>query len=134
MVGIAEVHFELGKYKESEKLSGEGLKIAEALDEKGKRGVAQALDLLGNIQHRIGNARQAIGYHEQALSIDKEVFGDRHPNVAATLNNIGMAWYDLSDSRRAKEYFQQAYNIFREFYGDEHPHTRTVKEWLDGLK
>lgn len=121
MVGTAEVHFELANYKEAEKLSGEGLKIVEALGDKGKRGVAQALNLLGVLQHEIGNARQAIGYHEQALSIVKEVYGKKHPHVATTLNNIGLAWYDLGEPKKAIEYYEQALSIDKAVYGDRHP-------------
>jgi tetratricopeptide (TPR) repeat protein len=74
-----------------------------------------------------GEPGKALEYYEQALSIDKEVYSKRHPNVATDLNNIGSAWYALGDSQRAKEYFQQAYGIFCEFHGYEHPDTRTVK-------
>jgi tetratricopeptide (TPR) repeat protein len=88
---------------------------------------------LGGIYDDLRDAQQAIGYYEQALAIDKEAYGDRHPNVARTLNNIGSAWYALGDSERAKDCFQQAYSIFRECYGDAHPHTKTVKKWLDGV-
>jgi len=93
--------------------------------------VAIDLNNIGSAWYALGDAKKAIGYYEQALSIDKAVYGDRHPNVAIDLNNIGSAWYALGDSQRAKECFQQAYDIFREFYGDEHPHTRTVKKWLN---
>jgi tetratricopeptide (TPR) repeat protein len=44
---------------------------------------------LGYIYDDIGDAGQAIEYYEQALSIDREVYGDRHPSVARDLNNIG---------------------------------------------
>lgn len=77
---------------------------------------------------------KAIAFYEEALSIDKEVYGESHPGIAIDLNNIGSAWYALGDPQRAKEYFQQAYTMFRGFYGDEHPHTQTVKEWLDRVK
>ena len=87
---------------------------------------------LGGIYDDMGDARQAVAYYEQALAIGKDVYGDRHPNVAIRLNNIGSAWYALGDSERAKACFQQAYSIFRERYGDAHPHTKTVKKWLDG--
>jgi len=125
MVGIAEVHFELANYKEAERLSEEGLKIAEALGAKGKKGVAQALDLQGNIQQRIGNARQAIGYYEQALSIDKDVYGDRHLAVATRLNNIGSAWKALGEHKKALEYYEQALSIDKAVYGDRHPAVAT---------
>jgi tetratricopeptide (TPR) repeat protein len=121
MVGIAEVHFELAKYKEAERLSEEGLKIAEELGAKGKKGVAQALDLLGNIQHTIGKAKQALEYFEQALSIDKDVYGERHPAVATRLNNIGSAWNALGEHKKAIEYFEQALSIDKEVYGNRHP-------------
>jgi tetratricopeptide (TPR) repeat protein len=89
---------------------------------------------LGWVYHDTGDVRRAINYYEQALSIAKEVYGERHPNVAITLNNIGGAWKAMGDSQRAKEYFQQAYSIFRKFYGDEHPSTKTAKQWLDSVK
>jgi len=121
MIGIAEVHTERANYEEAEKLCREGLKIADELGNKGKSGVVRAIDLLGNIQHYIGDARQALGYYEQALSIGKEVYGDRHPDVAATLNNIGGAWNALGDPKKALGYYEQALGIAKEVYGDRHP-------------
>ena len=82
----------------------------------------------------LGKHKKAIEYLEQALSIDREVYSDKHPDVATDLNNIGTAWYALGDLQRAKTCFQQAYSILREFYGDEHPRTRTVRESLEMLR
>jgi tetratricopeptide (TPR) repeat protein len=76
---------------------------------------------LGGIHHDMGNARQAIEYYEQALSIDKAVYGDRHPAVASDLNNIGSAWDDLGEPKKAIEYFKQALSIDKAVYGDRHP-------------
>jgi tetratricopeptide (TPR) repeat protein len=76
---------------------------------------------LGWIHSDIGNARQAIEFYVQALSIDKEVYGDRHPDVAATLNNIGSAWDALGEPKKALEYYEQALSIHKEVYGDRHP-------------
>ncbi|MEA1905808.1 MAG: tetratricopeptide repeat protein, partial [Euryarchaeota archaeon] len=68
LVGIAEVHLKQANHEGAEKLVREGLKVAEELGEAGKGVAAQALDLLGNIQYDLGNARSAIEYYEQALS------------------------------------------------------------------
>ena len=127
LIGIAEVRLERAKYAEAEELVKDGLKIAEGLGESGRSVVARALDLLGNIQHAGGNVRQAIEYHEQALSIDTEVCGERHPAVARDLNNIGTAWGDLGgDQRKAIEYFEQALSIVKVVYGEKHPYMATT--------
>jgi tetratricopeptide (TPR) repeat protein len=76
---------------------------------------------LGYLHDDTGYSKQAIEYYEQALSIDKQVYGDRHPTVATTLNNIGLAWDVLGDSKKAIEYYEQALSIDKEVYGDRHP-------------
>jgi tetratricopeptide (TPR) repeat protein len=81
---------------------------------------------LGWIYSDLGNARQAIEYYEQALSIDKEVYGDRHPNVATRLNNIGVAWGALGEPKKAIGYYGQALSIDKEVYGDRHPNVATM--------
>ena len=95
--------------------------------------MATDLNNLGGAWDALGDSKKAIDYYEQALSIDKEVYGERHPAVARDLNNLGLAWNNLGDSKKAIKYIQQAYKIFQEIYGDEHPHTRIAKESLDIL-
>jgi len=80
---------------------------------------------LGWIHSDMGDARQAISYYEQALSIGKAVYGDRHPNVAAILNNIGSAWKALGDAKKAISYYEQALSIDKAVYGDRHPNVAT---------
>jgi len=88
-----------------------------------KRGAKYAKFLfeLGWVCNNTGNARQAIGYYEQALSIDREVYGERHPAVATSLNNIGLAWHELGEHKKAITYYEQALSIDREVYGERHP-------------
>ncbi len=74
----------------------------------------------GWIYSDMGKAEQAISYYEQALSIDKEVYGERHPNVATDLNNIGSAWYALGCYKKAISYFEQALSIDKEGCGERH--------------
>jgi len=76
---------------------------------------------LGEVCHDLGNAKKAIEYHEQALAIGKEVYGERHPSVAAMLNNLGAAWRTLGDAKKAIEYYEQALAIGKEVYGERHP-------------
>jgi tetratricopeptide (TPR) repeat protein len=75
---------------------------------------------MGRIHQDIGGAERAIEHYEQALSISKEVYGDRHHDVATTLSSIGMAWDALADPIKAIEYHEQALSIDKELYGDRH--------------
>ncbi len=70
--------------------------------------MAISLNNIGGAWHALRDAKKAISYFEQALSIDKEVYGERHPNVAIRLNNVGGAWRVLGDSKKAISYFEQA--------------------------
>jgi len=84
-------------------------------------GYAKFMFELGWVYDDTGNARSAIEYYEQALSIDREVYGDRHHAVATDLNNIGTAWHALGEHEKAIEYYEPALSIDREVYGDRHP-------------
>ncbi|RIK77658.1 hypothetical protein DCC62_09130 [candidate division KSB1 bacterium] len=69
----------------------------------------------------LGEHQIAIGYYEQALAIDRAVYGEQHPYVAIRLNNLGLVWADLSEYQKAIDYFEQALAIDRAVYGDNHP-------------
>jgi tetratricopeptide (TPR) repeat protein len=69
----------------------------------------------GLIYYDIGDARQAIECHEQALSIVKGVYGEKHPYVASTLNSIGLK------QKKAIGYYKQALSIVKGVYGEKHP-------------
>jgi hypothetical protein len=45
----------------------------------------------------IWRIHKAIGYYEQALAIDRAVYGDNHPKVATRLNNLGSACFALGE-------------------------------------
>ncbi len=70
------------------------------------------LNILGLACVALGEARQAIDYHEQALAIAREI-GDR-PGEGAELGNLGNAYSDLGDPWKAIGYYEQALAIDRE--------------------
>ena len=79
------------------------------------------LNELGVIEDRLANHQRAISHYEQALSIDLEVYGERHPQVAIFLNNLGEVWRKLGEYQKAIDYYEQALSIDREVYGERHP-------------
>jgi tetratricopeptide (TPR) repeat protein len=72
---------------------------------------AAALDCLGEYE-------RAVKYYQQALDIDRSVYGESHYITARDLNNLGSAWRYLGDPGKAIDYYEQALRIVREAPGD----------------
>jgi tetratricopeptide (TPR) repeat protein len=82
---------------------------------------ARFITEFGWIYYDIGDARQAIEYYKQALSIVKEVYGERCSEVATILNSIGEAWTAFGKYKKAIGYSKQALSIDKEVYGKRDP-------------
>jgi tetratricopeptide (TPR) repeat protein len=77
-----------------------------------RKAESTALGNLGPAYAALGDARKAIGFHEQALAIAREM-GDRRGEGNA-LRNLGSAYAALGDARKAIEFHEQALVIDRE--------------------
>ncbi len=75
------------------------------------------LTYLGNTYHSLGDYPRAIGYHEQALAISRQM-GDRRGESSA-LGNLGLASNSLGDYPKAIGYHEQALTISHQM-GDRH--------------
>ena len=67
---------------------------------------------MGNAFFHLGFAKRAVEYHEQALTILREI-DDKH-GEGLTLVNLGIAYADLRHTQRAIECWQQATEIQEE--------------------
>jgi len=63
---------------------------------------------------------EAKEYHEKALITRKKIFGEEHPNVAASYNNLGGVYRAIGQYIEAKEYLQKALIIIKEIFGGGH--------------
>ena len=77
-----------------------------------KESEGNALGNLGLAYWALGDARRAIGFHEQCLTLHREI-GDRR-GEGTTLGNLGSAYYSLGDVRRAIEFYEQDLAIAHE--------------------
>ena len=69
------------------------------------------LDNIGVAYDQKGEHAKAIEYHEKALTIQRAVFGDKHPAVATILNNIAFAYDAQGEHEKAIEYYEKALGI-----------------------
>ena len=78
------------------------------------------------LMRRLGEVERAIEYHEQALSIHREV--KNRQGEGSTLGNLGLVYADLGEVERAKGYWQEALVIFQEIQS---PTAKRVEQWLE---
>lgn len=88
-----------------------------------RRNEGATLGNLGNELYRLGDAKAAIGYYEQALAINRES-GERS-GEGCNLSNLGNAYDTLGDIRTAVDYYEQALVIKREI-GDRNGEGNTL--------
>jgi tetratricopeptide (TPR) repeat protein len=100
---------------------------------------AHSLSRRGAAMLRSGQYDDALAYFQQALPLQREVFGPRHKLVAATLNNTGVTYKYLSRQRPqqrdmyerlAISSFEEALNILQQEFG---PNNKVTAKTLDNL-
>ncbi|MBN2607899.1 MAG: tetratricopeptide repeat protein [Candidatus Fermentibacteraceae bacterium] len=75
----------------------------------------------GELQCCQGDYAKALEYGLKALEIRRKVFGEEHPDVAASHHNVGDALYEQGEYSEALEHYEKALAIRRGAYGEEHP-------------
>jgi tetratricopeptide (TPR) repeat protein len=87
------------------------LLAARKIDNRTAEGIH--LGNLGLTYAALGDARQAIEYHEQAIEIFRST-GDRQ-RTANNMGNLGLSYSHLGEFRKALEYHKKALAVAREF-------------------
>ena len=62
--------------------------------------------------------------YEKALIIRKEIYGEKHGDVATRYNNLGSVYRNLGLYSEANVYYEKAVIIRKEIYGDHHALTK----------
>jgi len=88
---------------------------------------ASALNTVGAMQLRAGNADAAVARLREALEIETEAYGEPQP---ATVNNLGSALSELGLSREAGELLGQALTLARARYGSQTARTASYRRNL----
>ena len=65
---------------------------------------------------------------EQALAIDKKVFGDEHPNVARNLNNLAQLLYAQGKTSEALDIMKQVLATTKKIFGPNHPNVKNAEQ------
>ncbi|MES0337561.1 MAG: tetratricopeptide repeat protein [Candidatus Magnetobacterium sp. LHC-1] len=63
---------------------------------------------VGVAWNSLGDLKKAIEYLEKALAIRLEVYGDKHPDIAASYRNLADVFAKSGDPHKAAEYTAKA--------------------------
>jgi serine/threonine-protein kinase len=75
---------------------------------------------LANCYFYDGNYAASDSLNRQVLEIDRDVYGERHPNVASDLINLGAIQQEWGHYPEAEGFFGQALEIYEGWYGKDH--------------
>ena len=82
--------------------------------------VAGSYNNLGNVYNSLGEYNKAKEYHDKALIINKNIFGEEHADVASSYNNLGNDYRHLGQYNEATEYHEKALIINKKIFGEGH--------------
>ncbi|MDQ3068195.1 MAG: diguanylate cyclase [Acidobacteriota bacterium] len=105
---MAWAHMQMGAFGEARDRAGEAHTLA---DQNGDaRGRGRALNNLGVIAQRSGNASVAVGFFEQSLDIYRGLRSQT--DISNALNNLGFVYgTDLADYEKSLEYHVEALRV-----------------------
>ena len=72
---------------------------------------------------KYGKYDEALGIAQRCLELSEKLFGENHPDAAASYNNIGAAYQYKGDYDAALVYYMKALNIKKQIFGENHPST-----------
>ncbi len=110
LFNVAIQQFKKGQFIEAEETLKQVLKIRQSLNEQ--TGIADTLNLLGQVYTNLGNYQQADKVLQQALEIYQVLNSKK--SQGKVINNIGVVYHRLGDYLQARELHQQALEIAEE--------------------
>ncbi len=119
------VFYNQGKYVEAEKLAQTALDIIENNLKNDPRYLSTSYNNLASIYRKIGDLNKSLNFYKKALNLNKELFGNSHPNIAINLSNLASLYQAMGDYKKALETQLQALDVFEKTLGSEHPDTAT---------
>jgi tetratricopeptide (TPR) repeat protein len=87
---------------------------------------------VAGLLRELGETKAAQLHVEAALQIDRQAFGDAHPQVVADLNNLAILERESGELDAARGHFEQALAIAQGVFGDDHPLTMQLRQGLAG--
>jgi len=125
MYALGEVLVNQGKYDQGIQMLNEAVRIQSAPGGV-TADLAETLTELANAQFYAGHLDISNSLNLRVVAMDRQLYGERHPNVADDLINLGAIQSEWGHYTETERYYRQALDIIQNFYGKDHPETASV--------
>jgi serine/threonine-protein kinase len=129
MYSLGEVLVNEGKYDQGIQVLDDAVRIQSAPGGVAAD-LAETLTELANAQFYAGHLDISNSLNLRALTMDRQLYGERHPNVAEDLINLGAIQTEWGHPAETERDYRQALDIIQNFYGKDHPETASVMTLL----
>ena len=92
--------------------------------------LGESLTELANAQFYAGHLDVSNSLNLRVVAMDRQLYGERHPNVAEDLINLGAIQTEWGHYAETERYYRQALDIIQSFYGKDHPETASTMTLL----
>jgi eukaryotic-like serine/threonine-protein kinase len=125
MYALGEVLVNEGKYDQGIQVLDQAVRIQSAPG-GAAADLAESLTELANAQFYAGHLDISNSLNLRVVAMDRQLYGERHPNVAEDLINLGAIQTEWGHYAETERYYRQALDIIQSFYGKDHPETASV--------
>jgi signal transduction histidine kinase/Tfp pilus assembly protein PilF len=106
---VSRLHWGISLEKSAE-YAAEALQIAEEI--KSRKGIADALNRLGNAEYYLSNYEKARNHYIRSLRIREEI--EDYEGIIASSNNLAVLFYASGNTDKSLEYYLKALDISRQ--------------------
>jgi eukaryotic-like serine/threonine-protein kinase len=122
MVALGSVLEVRAKYDEARQVLESALKL-QPQNGEATEDTSENLSELANVYFYQGQYGLSENLNNQAMEIDRRLFGDKNPAVAQELNNLGAIEMNRGNYPASEAYYRRALAITESWYGTDHPET-----------
>lgn len=115
---MGEINRRLGHYETARALLEESLEIQQD-PEADPRDRASTIASIAHLESAVGNYDKSVQDFRDAIELQREVLGPKHPDLAYSILNLGCAEHYRGDLQAAEPLYRDALAIFEEASGHE---------------
>jgi serine/threonine protein kinase/tetratricopeptide (TPR) repeat protein len=104
----------------------EAVRLQSATSE-GPRELATSIQVLAVAHFYAGHVAQADSLYRIGLALDRQVYGDRHPQVASDVMNIGSVQFQRANYVEAERAYREGERTYEAWFGKDHPQTAAAQ-------